>query len=91
MKTVTTVTGATATSATNATAATASVNALEAETWCNDCGMPLHEGQECPAYGRLYQLRDGLREILETVGVELKTRDGVNVIIVDADGHEVGL
>ncbi len=89
MKNVTAATSAT--TVTNATAATASVNALDAETWCNDCGIPLEESQECPAYKRLYQLRDGLREILETVGVELKTRDGVNVIIVDKDGHEVGL
>ncbi len=73
------------------TPATASVNALDATTWCNDCGMPLKEGQECPTYKRLYQLRGGLKEILETVGVELKTRDGVNVLIVDKDGHEVGL
>jgi len=77
--------------ATTATTATASENALEAETWCNDCGMLLFEDQECPAYVTLYRKRKVLLKILQVMEVNLKVRDGVNILVVDEDGHEVHL
>lgn len=70
----------------------ATVNALEAETWCPDCGTPMSEGQEeCPAYKTLERKREVLRGVLEGLKLELKVRHGVNVVIVDAEGHEVNL
>jgi hypothetical protein len=50
------------------------------------------EGQEeCPAYRTLERKREVLRHVLDMMGLELKVRHGVNVVIVDAEGHEVNL
>jgi hypothetical protein len=70
----------------------ATINALEATNWCLDCGAPMAEGQEeCPAYRTLERKREVLRHVLDMMGLELKVRHGVNVVIVDAEGHEVNL
>ena len=73
------------------TTAATSVNALEATTWCPECGTPLGEGQECPAYRVLERKKVVLKDILRGLKLGLKVRHGVNVVIVDAEGHEVNL
>ena len=65
--------------------------ALEATTWCPECGAPMNEGQEeCPAYGVLYRKKDVLRHVLDVMGLKLKPK-GPNILVVDKDGHEVHL
>ena len=64
----------------------------ETATWCNDCGAPMDEGEsECKAYDMLRLRSECLREFLAAVGLELKVRHGVNVVVVDKYGHEVNL
>lgn len=63
----------------------------ETSTWCNDCGAPMGEESECKSYEALKLRRECLREFLLAVGLELKVRHGVNVVVVDKYGHEVNL
>ena len=63
---------------------------VENSTWCNDCGAPMGEGQECEAYEMLRIQAEHLREILDAAGLTLKAK-GPNVLVVDAAGHEVHL